>query len=247
MQTIPILNLSIAAIPVVITIAILYKWSHDYKNGIYAVCRMLGQLLIIGYFLAYIFESDSALVVLGVALFMLFVSAWISLRTIPDKRLKVYSKALVSLLIGGGFALALMSLGILQLDPWYSPRFFVPLAGMVFANSMNCISLAADRLCGELEKSGDYDTARNVSFRAALIPSTNQLFAVGLVAIPGMMTGQILSGVSPLIAARYQIMIMCMIYGTSGITTACFLALVKPYFTNENKTDVSEVKNECAD
>ncbi|THB70468.1 MAG: ABC transporter permease [Gammaproteobacteria bacterium] len=233
MQTIPIINLSIAAIPVVITIIILYKWSHDYKNGIYAVCRMLGQLLIIGYFLAFIFESDSALIVLGVASFMLFVSAWISLRTVPDKRRQIYLQALGSLLIGGGSALALISLGVLQLDPWYNPRFFVPLAGMVFANSMNCISLAADRLSGELQRGGSYEFARNHAFRAALIPSTNQLFAVGLVAIPGMMTGQILSGVSPLIAARYQIMIMCMIYGTSGITTACFLSFARPYFVKD--------------
>ena len=243
MHTIPFSNLTLSAIPVVITIYILYKWSHDYKNGIYAVCRMLGQLLIIGYFLAFIFESDSAYIVLGVASFMLFVSAWISLRTLPDRRIKLYFKALISLLIGGGLALVLMSLGILQLDPWYSPRFFVPLAGMVFANSMNCISLAADRLNGELERGGEmergieFEKARNIAFRAALIPSTNQLFAVGLVAIPGMMTGQILSGVSPLIAARYQIMIMCMIFGTSGITTACFLTFARPYFVRDETKD----------
>jgi len=60
----------------------------------------------------------------------------------------------------------------------------------------------------------------------------NSLFAVGLVSLPGMMTGQILSGISPLIAARYQIMVMCMIFGSAGIATACFLVLIKPYVTD---------------
>jgi putative ABC transport system permease protein len=66
----------------------------------------------------------------------------------------------------------------------------------------------------------------------SIVPITNSLFAVGLVSLPGMMTGQILSGVSPLIAARYQIMVMCMIYGSAGISSCCFLKLVKPAFDN---------------
>ncbi len=244
MHIIPFSNLVLAIIPVAITIAILFSWSHDYKNGIYAVCRMVGQLLLIGYVLTFIFESDSALIVLAVAAVMLFTSSWISLRTIPEHRKKIYFKAWISLFIGGSSALALMSLGVLQLDPWYSPRFFIPLAGMVFANSMNSISLASDRLHGEMQRGMEFCKARNVAVRAALIPSTNQLFAVGLVSIPGMMTGQILSGVSPLIAVRYQIMIMCMIYGTAGITTACFLTLVKPYFNNGNDCLDSGVEGE---
>jgi len=63
------------------------------------------------------------------------------------------------------------------------------------------------------------------AYRAAMIPVINSLFAVGLVSLPGMMTGQILSGVSPLTAARYQIMVMCMIFASAGISTAIFLAL----------------------
>jgi putative ABC transport system permease protein len=64
--------------------------------------------------------------------------------------------------------------------------------------------------------------------------STNSLFAVGLVSLPGMMTGQILSGVSPLIAVRYQIMVMCMIFGAAGIASAIFLVLVKSDFDAKN-------------
>lgn len=78
-----------------------------------------------------------------------------------------------------------------------------------------------------------YDQARRIALNAALIPITNSLFAVGLVSLPGMMTGQILSGVSPLIAARYQIMVMCMIFGAAGISAAIFLAWVESNVTGE--------------
>ena len=59
----------------------------------------------------------------------------------------------------------------------------------------------------------------------ALIPLINSLLAVGLVSLPGMMTGQILSGVEPLVAARYQIVVMAMLFGASGLATACYLWL----------------------
>ena len=64
---------------------------------------------------------------------------------------------------------------------------------------------------------------------------TNSLFAVGLVALPGMMTGQILSGVSPLIASRYQIMVMCMIFAAAGISTVIFLVLARPVFDQKTQ------------
>ena len=98
---------------------------------------------------------------------------------------------------------------------------------MIFANSMNAVSLAAERLFAEMERGVSFKEARKKALQAALIPITNSLFAVGLVSIPGMMTGQILSGVSPFIAARYQIMVMCMIFGSAGLSTALFLWLAK--------------------
>ena len=92
---------------------------------------------------------------------------------------------------------------------------------------MNSISLAGERLEAELVRGVPYEKGRTIALQAALIPITNSLLAVGLVSLPGMMTGQILSGVSPLIAARYQIMVMCMIFGSAGISAAIFLTLIK--------------------
>ena len=97
---------------------------------------------------------------------------------------------------------------------------------MYFANTMNSISLAAERYHSELNNDKTADKARLTAFHAAMIPQINGLLAVGVVALPGMMTGQILSGVSPLIAVRYQIMIMAMILGTAGIGAAMMLWLL---------------------
>jgi len=229
-QAIPIINLALAFIPVCIVIVIHYLWTREHRNAIYSVSRMLAQLLMIGYFLSYIFDSGGGWIVMLVVSVMALVASWIALRTVKHRQLRLYPKALLALIIGGGTTLFLVTQGVLNLSPWYWPNYFIPLAGMIFANAMNSVSLAADRLEAEIGRDVAYDQARNIAFRSSLIPITNSLFAVGLVSIPGMMTGQILSGVSPLIAARYQIMVMCMVFGAAGISSACFLALIRPDF-----------------
>lgn len=230
LQTIPLINLLFAFIPVMVTIWILFRWSLNSTNALYAISRMLVQLLLIGYFLTYIFDSDSAGIVIVVLAVMVFASSWIALGTIADKRLQLYKYAFVAIASGGGITLVLITQAVLMLDPWYSPQSMIPIAGMIFANAMNSVSLAAERLNAEISRNISYKDARNIALQSSLIPVINSLFAVGLVSLPGMMTGQILSGVSPLIAARYQIMVMCMVFGASGIATAYFLVLVKPVF-----------------
>ena len=225
--TIPFTYLLVVFIPVSIVIGILHAWSLKWKNTIYAVARMLAQLLLIGYFLTYIFESDSASITVGVMSIMVFAASWIALRTIPDNRWSFYQFALLSILVGGGLTLVLVTQFVLKLSPWFMPRYMIPLAGMIFASSMNGVSLAAERLKAEMDRDVDYFEARGIALRAALIPITNSLFAVGLVSLPGMMTGQILSGISPLIAVRYQIMVMCMIFSAVGLSSSFFLILIK--------------------
>lgn len=226
--TISLYNLSLCLLPVAVVVFILHRWSLGSGNALYGLLRMISQLMVIGYFLNFIFDSNSAAITLLVMAVMIFASSWIALRTAGKRTSALYLKALTALLIGGLTTLMLVTQGVLELNPWYHPRYFIPLAGMIFANAMNSISLAADRFEAELGRKLPYIEARNIAFRASLIPMTNALFAVGLVSIPGMMTGQILSGISPLIAARYQIMVMGMIYGSAGIASACFLALQRP-------------------
>jgi putative ABC transport system permease protein len=224
--TLSLLQLSLAFIPVAITVVILVKWCMGAGNALYALGRMLVQLMLIGYVLAWVFGADnSSLVVLALAV-MLLASSWIALRTVPEHRWQLFGMSLIGISVGGGFTLAIISQAVLQLEPWYLPRYIIPLAGMVFANAMTAVSLAGERLYAELEHGESWEQARVIAFQAAMIPVVNALLAVGLVSLPGMMTGQILSGVSPLIAARYQIMVMCMIFSSAGISTAIFLSLL---------------------
>ena len=101
----------------------------------------------------------------------------------------------------------------------------IPLAGMIFSSAMNGVSLAVERLYAELGRNVTYRDAKGLAMKAALLPITNSLLAVGLVSLPGMMTGQILSGISPLIAVRYQIVVMCMIFSSVGLSSYLFLVL----------------------
>ncbi|MFY0650996.1 MAG: ABC transporter permease [Cyclobacteriaceae bacterium] len=158
-ETISVTNLLVAFIPVVVVIFILWKWQMEIKTSAWAFFRMLIQLILIGYVLTYIFEADQAWVVIGVLAVMLFSSSWIALRTLSEKRKELYLKAFVSIVIGGVSVLLLIAQGVLLLDPWYLPQYIIPLAGMIFANSMNSVSLAGERMVSELERNPDYVAA----------------------------------------------------------------------------------------
>lgn len=207
----------------IILIVIMKFWSLDALQAIYANIRMLVQLLLVGYILTFIFETDSPILVILVIIFMISMSAFIALRPLQAKGIKPFLIVLMSLGVSGIGVLLLVTQIILDLPRWFEPQYIIPLAGMVFANSMNTISLVGERFNAELKRGVDYIEARNIAMGAAMIPQVNALLAVGLVALPGMMTGQILSGVDPLTAARYQIMVMCMIFSTAGLSAVIYL------------------------
>ena len=225
--TIPLTNLILGFIPVILLLAIMHAWSLNALQAVYANGRMLNQLLAIGYVLTYVLETDQPVLVIAVIIFMIGVSAWIALRPLGDLRLKLYPIVLISIAVSGITVMLLVTQLILDLPRWFEPRFVVPLAGMIFANTMNTISLAAERFRMEFARDDDYQAARRTAMETALIPQINALLAVGLVSLPGMMTGQILSGIDPLVAARYQIMVMCMIFASAGLAAACYLALLR--------------------
>lgn len=216
-------GLVLAFTPAAVAIGILLYWRSIAATAIYATARMLIQLFLIGYVLIYIFETDQWFVIAAVLAIMLIVSSWIAIRTLRRRDTRAYLQALVAITLGGVLTLALVTQAVIRVEPWFSPRHVVPLAGMIFAGSMNAVSLAAERFQAETTRGVGYLQARRAALQAALIPIINSLFAVGVVALPGMMTGQILSGVSPLIAAQYQIVVMAMLFGATGISAASYL------------------------
>lgn len=231
-------------IPIVFVYFIYAKWTTDKTTIPYGLGRMFLQLILLGYVLTFIFTTKEFLYVLGFLSMMLIVASIISMRPVAKKDKRLYMMSFLSIFVGGMITLCFVVGGILDLKLWYEPQYIIPLAGMIFANSMNSVSIAAERFADEYRREKEYENAyeksRNIAYKASMIPNINSLFAVGLVLIPGMMTGQILGGVSPLIAVKYQIMVMCMIISSSGISTAVFLKMMQTYVENETETKQGE-------
>jgi putative ABC transport system permease protein len=129
---------------------------------------------------------------------------------------------------------------VVQIHPWWEPQYIIPIAGMILGNSMTSAALAGDRLQGDLRARADEVEARlalgfsgpdavqplvRAALRAAMIPTVNGMMTVGLVQLPGMMTGQILAGASPLLAVRYQIVVVFMLAAATGLGSLIFVRL----------------------
>lgn len=204
--------------------------------------RMVLQLLAVGYLLHLVFAINSPLPVLLILLVMTGFSLQVMGARVKRKMPGFYRVVGSSIVLGCGGVTFLFCALVVGYAPWYEPRYLIPLAGMIIGNSMNGASLAAERLAAEIgERREEIETAiclgataRQSSqpavrqaFRAALIPTVNTMAAMGIVSLPGMMTGQILSGTEPVIAVRYQIAIMCAITGAVAITA--YLILLQGY------------------
>ncbi|MGD7652433.1 MAG: ABC transporter permease [Verrucomicrobiales bacterium] len=202
-----------------------HRWCGGGRMLAYATGRMLVQLLAIGFVLVYLFENPHPAMCLLILAVVMSTSAWIALRHVKMEGRRYFPVLLAALALGGLPVLVLDLLVVQQGRMEYLPKFFIPLAGMVFGSSMNILSLAAERFEAERKRGAGFEQARNVAFRASMIPRINSYLAVGMVSLPGMMTGQILAGISPLVAVRYQILIMAMIMGSSAMTVACYFVL----------------------
>ena len=222
MYKIQLLDLLWIALPAIL-VAILYiKIVKDKFTPIVAFIRMFVQLILIGFGLNFIFSSNSPLFTIIILLIMILSASIISLRTLKIEN-KKYLNSFLAILTGGGLTLSIVIFGVINTKIWYEPRVVIPLAGMIFANSLNAISLSAERYYNSVNK--NKSIAFKEAFKVSLIPIINSFFAVGLVSLPGMMTGQILSGIDPLIAVRYQILVMLMIFNSAGISVYIYLLL----------------------
>jgi len=226
MHDIEVINLLYLLLPVSFVGYFYFRWVGKKFEILYASFRMLLQLLLVGYLLAYVFEAKTSYMTVFIVIVMISAASMITLRNITKKDMKTYRSIFISILVGGSINLVLVLYFVLNVDSFDNPRYIIPIAGMLYANCMNAVSLVAERFEKE-RKAHDYETARANSFKASLIPQINSFLAVGLVSLPGMMTGQILSGVDPIVAVRYQIMVMFMILGSSGISTIIYLSQKK--------------------
>ena len=229
-------DLALAAVLVLVAIA-LSQWQRLGLARGYAIgaVRAVVQLLVVGYVLVYLFAADKWYLVLLAILVMLLAATKTGTDRQRGSRRTLFPIVGVALAVGAGLTLAYVDAVVLRPAQWYDPRYLVPLFGMIIANAMNAAALAAERLASEMEgrraeieaylalgagpamASGE---AVRRSLVAALIPSVNGLAIVGLVSLPGMMTGQILAGSSPLLAVRYQLVVAFMLAGTTAMAAA---------------------------
>lgn len=221
--------------------------ANQSRELFWAGLRMFVQLLLVGYVLHLVFALKTPVPVLLILVVMIGFAVQTIGARVKTRMPHFYRIVGTAILFGcGGMTFFFCTL-VIGLKPWYDPRYLIPLAGMIIGNSMTGASLAVERLAAEFkERREEIETALSLggsvqaaselavssAFRAALIPSINAMAAMGLVFLPGMMTGQILSGTEPMIAVKYQIAIMCVITGSVAVTTFLILRLgYRTYFT----------------
>ncbi len=219
------------------------EWSLAVATG-----RTIIQLLVVGYVLAAVFALRNPWLVVGILGIMLAIAAIVARNRISTKIPRLLPLVGGSILISTALTLLYTNVLIIQPPVWYDPQYVIPLAGIVLGNAMNGAALSGERLVSTLNSSQlEIETHlslgatpqqaitqyRREAIRAGLIPTLNTMMVVGIVTLPGIMTGQLLSGVNPLIATAYQILIMFMLAFATLITTSLVTWGISQKFFNQ--------------
>ncbi len=226
------------------------------RRLVIASVRTVAQLLLIGLVLQWIFRPGQPWPI--VAALMLTMTTIAGLAAVGRTRRRyggIWLDSLVSMWASSWLITSVALFGVLQVQgrpgPWYQPQYAIPLLGMILGNTLNGISLGLDRLGEELANRRDevetllalgatrWEAARGPirrAIRTGMIPIINSMMVVGLVSLPGMMTGQLLAGADPQQAVKYQIVIMFLIAaGTSLGTMSVVLLGYRRLFTADHQ------------
>jgi putative ABC transport system permease protein len=208
------------------------------RDMIVGTIRTFIQLFLLGYVLKTVFTLNNPLVIFLLFSLMIYFAATIISGRVKEKKVPYFLPVLASMFLSYMIINTFVMTAIVQVTPWYKPMYFIPVGGMIIGNSMNALAISIniwfetltnerDRIELYLSLGASPEESTHDNFKGAIksgmIPSINALMSVGVVSIPGMMTGQILAGVSPLIAIKYQIVIMLLLVGSTALST--FLAM----------------------
>jgi putative ABC transport system permease protein len=219
------------------------------KEILIATLRMTIQLVIVGYVLMYLFEHPHPLLTLFVVVMMEGFAVFNIYKRVKLDISRTVKKVIAfSMIVGTIASLLYFNFIVIHFSPWYEPRYFIPIAGMIIGNSMTGITLGVSTLVEGMKTQKHTVEAAlmlgatpkaatkrivNHAFDSAILPTINSMVGMGIVFLPGMMTGQILSGVSPLVAIEYQIAIMLGIAGAVSLTVILFVQLGYKAFFNK--------------
>jgi putative ABC transport system permease protein len=204
--------------------------------------RTFVQLLLLGYVLKFIFDLNHWALVLLVFSIMILFAAWTIRGRVKERQVAFFWPVFASMFVSYMLVSIMVTGVVVGAEPWWKPQYFIPLGGMIIGNSMTAIAIALERLLGELRQrrtevemmlslgADPSEASRGIvqaAMRAGMIPSINSMMAAGIVFIPGMMTGQILAGADPLLAIRYQIVVMIMLVGSTALGSLMVVTLVR--------------------
>jgi putative ABC transport system permease protein len=219
------------------------RWQRlDLEKRLLIGCiRTVVQLIAIGYVLGWIIGARHIGYVIAAMTFQLGMAAWTAggLQTPPLRHGRLI--ALVALLPAYLLVITVLLALVVRPEPWWNPRVVLTLGGMLLGNAMTGVALVLNRYRSELRSHREVVAARialGASWRqavteerraaayAALLPTVSGLLTVGLVSLPGMMTGQIIAGANPLQAVQYQIVVMFMIAAVVAVATTIALEVI---------------------
>lgn len=212
------------------------------KPLLWGTFRAFIQLSLIGYVLTYVFKLNNLLVIIPIILLMIWVASREAARRINNAPYNPAFMTYLSLTTSTFVVGLIVVVVIISPSPWYSARVMIPIFGMLLGNSMNAIALSLDRLYSEVQSHAPeieqllcfgatpWESVLSLikkSVSAGMMPTINSLMVVGIVSLPGMMTGQILAGMDPLSAVRYQFVVQIMI--AASVAIGCLLMVGLSY------------------
>jgi putative ABC transport system permease protein len=235
LQNLSLLDVAIATLLIVVNGAVSAALSLGLgRRPALAAVRTVVQLLAIGYVLGWVFAYARWYVVLPVMLIMTVVAGFGGASRGAHSYAGQRADSIVSIWVSAWLVAAVGLFAVIRIHPWYEPQYAIPILGMILGNTLTGVSLAVERMAEELTARRDrvdmalalgatrWEAAQGPArqaVRAGMIPTLNQMAVVGVVSLPGMMTGQVLAGQSPLQAVRYQIVIMFLIAASSALGT----------------------------
>ncbi|TVQ99350.1 MAG: iron export ABC transporter permease subunit FetB [Desulfovibrionales bacterium] len=247
------LQVGLAYIFVLIVLAIVrFRGIGREKEIVLSSLRMTLQLVLVGYVLVYVFDNPSPYVTGLIIVIMEAFAIHTVFRKFRDRLTTPLRKVVAfSMCFGTLTCIVYFLLVVVRVTPWYEPQYFVPIAGMIIGNSMTGISLGVKSLLegmttrkhlveealilGATPKAATRGII-NGAFDSAIMPTINSMVGMGIVFLPGMMTGQILSGTVPTTAIAYQIAIMLGILGAVALTIIIMLQLgCRTFFNKEDQ------------
>ena len=235
LQNLSLWDVGIAALLIVVNGAVSVALKLDLERKLaWAAVRTIVQLLAIGYVLGWVFQFDRWFIVLPLMVLMTLIAGFAGAQrgalTYNGQR----RDSIVSIWVSSWLVAAVGLFVVIRIHPWYEPQYAIPILGMILGNTLTGVSLGIERMTEELTARRDrvdmalalgatrWEAAQGPArraVRAGMIPTLNQMAVVGVVSLPGMMTGQVLAGQSPLQAVRYQIVIMFLIAASSALGT----------------------------